>query len=105
MNHNLYTRGKERMPSYLFVSTGTAPLHPAYNNPLAPKINPSEYRKYEKIQEQVQKKKAATPPISPTEAPILLFQPIQAKPNKAVQASMPGQPGVSYQSLHQRYNK
>ena len=90
------------MPSYLFVSTGTAPLHPAYNNPLTPKINPTEYRKYEKIQEQVQKKKAATPPVSPKETPILLFQPIQAKPNKAVQASMPGQPGVGFQDMRPR---
>ena len=75
MNHNLYTRGHERIPSYLFLSTGTAPVHPAYSDPRRMAVNPNDYRKYEKIQEQVQKKKAKeTPPVSPTEAPILLFQ-------------------------------
>jgi hypothetical protein len=75
MNPNLYSPGHERIPSYLFLSTGTAPVHPAYNDPRKPRVNPNEYRKYEKIQEQVQKKKAKeTPPTSPTEAPILLFQ-------------------------------
>lgn len=75
MNHNLYTRGHERVPSYLFLSTGTAPVHPAYSDPRQMKVNPNDYRKFEKIQEQVQKKKAKeTPPTSPTEAPILLFQ-------------------------------
>lgn len=75
MNHNLYTRGHERIPSYLFLSTGTAPVHPAYSDPRQMKVNPNDYRKFEKIQEQVQKKKAKeTPPTSPTEAPILLFQ-------------------------------
>jgi hypothetical protein len=75
MNHNLYTRGNERIPSYLFLSTGTAPVHPAYSDPRRMAVNPNDYRKYEKIQEQVQKKKAKeTPPTSPTEAPILLFQ-------------------------------
>jgi hypothetical protein len=75
MNHNLYTRGHERVPSYLFLSTGTAPVHPAYSDPRRMAVNPNDYRKYEKIQEQVQKKKAKeTPPTSPTEAPILLFQ-------------------------------
>lgn len=74
MNHNLYTRSHERVPSYLFLSTGTAPVHPAYNDPRRMAVNPNDYRKYEKIQEQVQKKKAKeTPPVSPTEAPILLF--------------------------------
>ncbi len=74
MNPNLYNRSNERVPSYLFLSTGTAPMHPAYHDPRQMKVNPSEYRKFEKIQEKVQKKKAATPPVSPTEAPILLFQ-------------------------------
>ncbi len=75
MNHNLYNRSHERIPSYLFLSTGTAPVHPAYNDPRRMAVNPNDYRKYEKIQEQVQKKKAKeTPPVSPTEAPILLFQ-------------------------------
>ncbi len=75
MNPNLYTRGHERVPSYLFLSTGTAPIHPGYNDPRRMAVNPSEYRKYEKIQEQVAKKKdKATPPVSPTDAPILLFQ-------------------------------
>ena len=74
MNPNLYNLSRERVPSYLFISTGTAPMHPIYQDPRELKVNPSEYRKFEKIQEKVQKKKAATPPVSPTEAPILLFQ-------------------------------
>ncbi len=75
MNPNLYNSYNERVPSYLFISTGTAPVHPMYADPRRMKVNPSDYRKYEKIQEQVQKKKEkATPPVSPTEVPILLFQ-------------------------------
>jgi hypothetical protein len=75
MNPSLLTPYKERVPSYLFISSGTAPLHPAYNDPRRMNVSPSEYRKYEKIQEQVQKKKEkTTPPVSPTEVPILLFQ-------------------------------
>jgi len=74
MNPNLYNSFNERVPSYLFLSTGTAPMHPMYHDPRQLKVNPSDYRKFEKIQEKVQKKKAATPPVSPTETPILLFQ-------------------------------
>jgi hypothetical protein len=94
MNPNLYTRGQERVPSYVFLSTGTAPLHPVYNDPRRMAVNPTEYRKYEKIQEQVSKKKEkTTPPVSPTEAPILLFQ----GSAKATQ-----QPGVNFQELRKR---
>ena len=55
MNPNLYGPGHERIPSYLFLSTGTMPAHPGYNDPRRLALNPSDYRKYEKIQEQVQK--------------------------------------------------
>jgi hypothetical protein len=96
MNPNLYSPGHERIPSYLFLSTGTAPVHPAYNDPRKPRVNPNEYRKYEKIQEQVQKKKAKeTPPTSPTEAPILLFQaqtPQQAQTQTQTQTYQPKVP-------------
>ncbi len=104
MNPNLYAPGHERIPSYLFLSTGTAPVHPGYNDPRKPQVNPNEYRKYEKIQEQVQKKKAKeTPPTSPTEAPILLFQGQSPNPSyQKVPVSIPSPAQVPrYRNQHQ----
>jgi hypothetical protein len=103
MNPNLYAPGHERIPSYLFLSTGTAPVHPAYNDPRKPRVNPNEYRKYEKIQEQVQKKKAVnTPPTSPTEAPILLFQGTYESMAQKVPVSIPSPIQIPrYRNQHQ----